>query len=274
MAQHDYDIANSDGATVRADLNAVLEAVASANSGASAPSPAFQFMPWLDTANNLLKRRNAANNAWVTIASLVGGVWIPYRDGAALPDWGTAVGELVQLVGVGSPAVAGLPAVDGSQLTGIANEAINDIVIVEDQKSDGTASSTYTGGSWQTATLNTKPTDTASIATLSSNEITLPAGSYTYDGLIHTGYAAGGNAQMRARLYNVTDTAVVKEGVNGKQPGSGFFTDPLRVGGYFTLASSKTLRFEVWVSSNTTAIPAVNNGSVEIWASIMFRRYA
>lgn len=119
MAQHDYDIANADGATVRADINSALEAIETQNSGTSAPSVTFAFMPWFDTSNNLFKRRNAANNAWVTIASLVGNVWVPYNNGSALPEPGTDVGDVVQLVGVGSPAVAGLPAVDGSQLTGI-----------------------------------------------------------------------------------------------------------------------------------------------------------
>ena len=38
MAQHDYNIANAGGATVRADINNVLEAIQSLNSGTGAPS--------------------------------------------------------------------------------------------------------------------------------------------------------------------------------------------------------------------------------------------
>jgi hypothetical protein len=70
MAQHDYNIANSDGATVRADLNAVLEAIASLNSGATAPSTTFAHMRWADTSTGLLKQRNAANNAWIVKGTL------------------------------------------------------------------------------------------------------------------------------------------------------------------------------------------------------------
>jgi hypothetical protein len=70
MAQHDYNIANSDGATVRADINAALEAVASLNSGATAPSTTFAHMRWADTATGLLKQRNAANNAWIVKGTL------------------------------------------------------------------------------------------------------------------------------------------------------------------------------------------------------------
>lgn len=70
MAQHDYVIANASGATVRADLNSALAAIVSLNSGATAPSPTYAYMPWADTATGLLKLRNAANSAWVTVGTL------------------------------------------------------------------------------------------------------------------------------------------------------------------------------------------------------------
>ena len=70
MAQHDMNVANADGATVRADLNNALAALVSLTSGATAPTTVFAYMPWVDTANNLLKQRNAANSAWVTVATL------------------------------------------------------------------------------------------------------------------------------------------------------------------------------------------------------------
>ena len=69
MATHDYVIANGDGATVRADINGALAAIVSNNSNASAPSTTYAYMWWYDTGNNILKMRNAANNAWITIAT-------------------------------------------------------------------------------------------------------------------------------------------------------------------------------------------------------------
>lgn len=84
MAQHDYDLANANGATFRSDVNAALNAIATANSGATAPTTTFAFMWWFDTANNLLKIRNSSNSAWVTVASLAAGTWIPYRAGSAI----------------------------------------------------------------------------------------------------------------------------------------------------------------------------------------------
>jgi len=70
MAQHDYDIANGTGAAVRSDINNVLDAVVSQNSGGSAPSTTFSYQQWADTSAGLLKIRNGANNAWVTVGTL------------------------------------------------------------------------------------------------------------------------------------------------------------------------------------------------------------
>lgn len=69
MAQHDYNIANQSGQAFRADLNNALAAIVSGNSGASAPSTTFAYQYWVDTSSSpaLMKQRNAANNAWVTL---------------------------------------------------------------------------------------------------------------------------------------------------------------------------------------------------------------
>lgn len=66
MAQHDYNIANQSGADFRSDLNNALSAIASTNSGDTAPATTFANQLWIDTANNLLKIRNEANSAWIT----------------------------------------------------------------------------------------------------------------------------------------------------------------------------------------------------------------
>lgn len=69
MSQNDMIIANADGATVRADINSALQAITSQNSGAAAPGTTYAGQLWWDTTNNLIKIRNGANNAWVTMFS-------------------------------------------------------------------------------------------------------------------------------------------------------------------------------------------------------------
>ena len=76
MSQHDYVIDNASGATVRSDLNNALAAIVSNNSGATAPSTTYAYQWWADTTTGLLKRRNAANSAWVSVMDLAGGLII------------------------------------------------------------------------------------------------------------------------------------------------------------------------------------------------------
>lgn len=70
MAQHDYVIANQSGASFRSDLNNALSAVATNNSGTSEPSTTYAYQWWADSNTGLLKQRNAANSAWITIGTL------------------------------------------------------------------------------------------------------------------------------------------------------------------------------------------------------------
>ena len=70
MAQHDYIIANQSGAAFRSDLNSGLAAIVSQNSGATQPSTTYAYQWWADTTTGLLKIRNAANNAWITVGTL------------------------------------------------------------------------------------------------------------------------------------------------------------------------------------------------------------
>ena len=67
MAQHDYNLANQSGADFRADLNNALSAIATNNSGSSQPSTTFAYEWWVDTSSDVLKIRNSADNAWITL---------------------------------------------------------------------------------------------------------------------------------------------------------------------------------------------------------------
>ena len=119
MAQHDYVIANGTGAAVRSDLNNALAAIVSQNSGATEPATMYAYQWWADTTTGLLKLRNGANNAWITLRELDGtltieagtvsapglafasdlntGVWSPGADQFAIAtngvervEWGTS----------------------------------------------------------------------------------------------------------------------------------------------------------------------------------------
>jgi len=122
MAQvSDYNVANASGASVRSDINAILEAIKTLNSGGSDPSNTSAFMPYVDTADsNNLKIRNAADNAFVTVGS------VDSPNLGLLPRaGGTMTGQLLGDDGSGasSPAYA----FDGDVDTGMFRSGANTI---------------------------------------------------------------------------------------------------------------------------------------------------
>ena len=70
MSQNDLVIANQSFPATRADINSALQALGSLNSGSSAPPITYANMLWYDTANNTLKMRAEANDAWISIGYL------------------------------------------------------------------------------------------------------------------------------------------------------------------------------------------------------------
>ena len=98
MATHDYSIANGSGAAVRSDLNNALAAIVSNNSSATAPATTYAYMWWPDTTTGLLKIRNAANNAWVTVGTLAS------ANLGLIPSGGSAA--LLSFTQTGAGAVA------------------------------------------------------------------------------------------------------------------------------------------------------------------------
>jgi hypothetical protein len=73
MAQAtDYSLANQSGANFRSELNTILAAVVSQNSGSTAPTTTYAYQWWIDTGVTpaLLKLRNAANSAWITVGDV------------------------------------------------------------------------------------------------------------------------------------------------------------------------------------------------------------
>lgn len=74
-AAQDYNLENQSGAAFRAELNTILQSVATTNAGTTDPSTLTSFadggMLWYDTnpASPILRLRNAANTAWLDVLS-------------------------------------------------------------------------------------------------------------------------------------------------------------------------------------------------------------
>lgn len=68
MSQHDFSIANQTASSARSDINNGLQALASNNSGTSAPSTTYANMFWYDVTNNILKIRDETDSSWINVA--------------------------------------------------------------------------------------------------------------------------------------------------------------------------------------------------------------
>ena len=79
-------------------------------------------------------------------------------------------------------------------------------------KEQGTQGGAFTAGAWQTRDLNTVLTNTITGASLTANQITLPAGKY----YVEASAPCTGRANLEivhvTRLHNITDTDVLLEG--------------------------------------------------------------
>jgi hypothetical protein len=157
----------------------------------------------------------------------------------------------------------------------------DDFVEFQDQKASNTSGDTYATGAWRTVTLNTEVDDTAAIGSVSSNQMTLAAGSYTFTGWANVGTNETGSNQFlaRLRLQNVTDGSSVRQGVNAGSETHGTAYDGMAqtvpaVQGRFAIAAPKIFELQVYVKTQSIAPTPLTSGDVEVYASIMFRRYA
>lgn len=156
---------------------------------------------------------------------------------------------------------------------GLTSYGLN-VAVFRDERASGTEGGTFTSGAWQIRTLNTTQVNNITGASLSSNQISLPAGTYEVDILA----PALRVNQHQARLQNITDGATTILGTSEFSEQSGTIsTTPSVVRGVFTIAAAKT--FEVQHRCSVTQ--AVNGfggansfGSGEVYTTVLIRRLA
>ena len=126
MSQHDYDIANGTGAAVRGDINDVLEAIQTNNSGAEGDLPNTKaLMFFADTTNNVMKIRNAANNGFESLFTFAGGPAFEVDGTINSVNIGKGTNSISTNTVLGSSALDA--AVSGSANTAVGSEALTDL---------------------------------------------------------------------------------------------------------------------------------------------------
>ena len=141
-------------------------------------------------------------------------------------------------------------------------------ILIQDQKAQNTAGGTFTSGAWRKRDLNIIVNDDTGAISLVANEIVgLPAGTYRFR-ISAPGHQVNSH---QARLYNVTDSAVIAYGqscyaTSGTPVGS----NSSIVVGYFTISGIKTLRVEHQCQSTqaTNGFGPADNFGTEVYTTI------
>lgn len=143
-----------------------------------------------------------------------------------------------------------------------------ELLHVRDEKATTTQGGNSSTGA-NTRDLNTVLTNEITGASLASNQITLPVGTYYIEA---SAPAYGNGNNHRAYLYNVDDASIEVLGVNGRTESgsSDDHTTHSFVYGRFTIAAEKDFELRHYHSTgNTNGFGrAVNDGEVEVYTDV------
>ena len=110
-------------------------------------------------------------------------------------------------------------------------------VNVQDQKASGTNGGTFTSGADRTRDLNTMVSDSSGVASLASNQLTLPAGRWRYS-ILATAHACD---MHQAFLYNATTSTTIQRGTTCRAGATVGASVPSSVAGVVTLTTPTVL---------------------------------
>jgi hypothetical protein len=172
-----------------------------------------------------------------------------------------------------------------SQLETTGNPFGAQLFHILDSVTSGTASQTLTSSTWNTRRFQTTLTNEITSASLASNQITLPAGTYYLEGVLTTLLPATGAGVLssKLRLRNITDgstvTSILSLGDYRAASGSVLanlgFNVHSDISGRFTIAGTKVLEIQNWVNSTSfTGGTAISSGENEIYASVRIWKVA
>lgn len=169
----------------------------------------------------------------------------------------------------GSPTNQGL-----IDITALANEVAGKqtatkYIKIVDKKTFGTAGGTFTSGAWRTRDLNTIEKDDTTLVTVSSNQITLPAGTYEVD-IMASAQACNSN---RTRLYNITGSATLLDGSTEYASATYAGKTNSYIKGKIILANTTVVEIQHYCTTTGTYGTALNvSGIDEIYTTATFRK--
>lgn len=144
-----------------------------------------------------------------------------------------------------------------------------DLYYVREETAEPNDGGTFTSGAWQTRTLNTEVVTEIAGASLSSNQITLPAGTY-FIKIVAPAYRT---EQTQARLRNITDGVTAVNSIRHLLDNGSFFGLSNVGAELITIASSKVFELQHRCSSTQAtdgfgAHFGNNSGETNVWSEV------
>lgn len=181
----------------------------------------------------------------------------------------------IKSAGTANTGWVAIPSLPLSQANGGTGSATGfPYIKCSNTQTQNTAGGSTTSGSWLTLILNTKDSDTASIATLTSNVISIPAGTYEVTAYVPL-YAGGSSVLVQTRLFNSSDTAVLINGTSQAQ-GAIDTTATSFIQGEFTISGTKNviIQYQTSHSQATTGQGNPVNFGAEVYSQIKLLKVA
>lgn len=223
----------------------------------------------VEVVNGVLGVR-VGTGAWVPLASLVAGLLTALTEKVTPADT-----DLVLLQDEADSSA--LKKVQVSNLPGGAPAGgglYDALVILADEKAQNTAGGTFSSGAWRTRDLNTERADTANIASVASNQVTLPAGTYRCT-IWAPAWVVGDH---QARLQNITGAATLIVGTCSKSETTATYGNVTHsmICGTFTLGVESALEIQhrCVVTRNTDGFGPPLNWTTEVYTLAVFERLA
>tara|TARA_R110000868_G_scaffold113599_1_gene304716 strand:- start:80 stop:604 length:525 start_codon:yes stop_codon:yes gene_type:complete len=140
-------------------------------------------------------------------------------------------------------------------------------------QANGTDGGASIATTWTTRVLNTTILNGISGASLATNQVTLPAGTY-----VATVMSPFRNTNLtKVRLYNVTDASITAIGQNTNMDSSGAVGGVATLQAQFTIAASKAFAVQYYCQTATASFGlgrAVSASTSEIYTSIQIQKIA
>jgi len=147
--------------------------------------------------------------------------------------------------------------------------AQNKVAHFQDKKTSGSSGNTRTASSWTGSVLQTTILNEISGASLASNQVTLPVGTYEVRGSMS--FPAANNIMVRLRNTSDASTVILSPRTGNSGTGDGAVT---AINAKFTIDGPKVFELQYYQTSSTSGPAATYNGDAEVYADIYFRKMA